>query len=164
MSLRYHAICEYCNFKALTRTKWEVHLRSKKHLRGGKSKVENYFCEKCGYWCMHKYNLNIHKVVCHGLIEEKKHAPFYCEICNRAFYCKLFYDNHNISVFHKNVLKRLSIIDNSHLKDIDTTLIDKNYMLYIDELKTKLKTSLYVFDKKAKKLQNYQNSDNILLV
>ena len=73
MNIKYFATCECCNFKALSRTKWNIHLRSQKHLRNGKSKVENYVCEICGYWCMHVFNLNAHKICRHGLTEQKKH-------------------------------------------------------------------------------------------
>jgi hypothetical protein len=148
MNLKYYAICECCNFKALTRTKFEVHLKSEKHKRRGRSKIEYYICESCGYWCMHKYNLNIHKVVCHGTIEEKKQALFYCEYCNKAFYCNLFYQNHIGSGIHKKMVIRYQLIENNKFKDIDNMLIEPNYLLYIDELETKIKSSLYKLNTK----------------
>ena len=144
MNIKYFATCECCNFKALSRTKWNIHLKSQKHLRNGKSKVENYVCEICGYWCMHIFNLNAHKVVRHGLTEQKKQAKLYCECCNKAFFATLFYDIHFNSKNHKKMLQREQLINNHKFADIDDTLIDKNYMTYIDDIKTKIETSLLI--------------------
>jgi hypothetical protein len=144
MNIKYFATCECCNFKAISKTKWDIHLKSQKHLRGGKSKIENYVCDICGYWCIHIYNLNAHKIVRHGTIEQKKLAKFYCECCNKAFFCPLFYDQHVKSKNHKKMLQREQLIKNSKFKDIDNTLIEPNYLLYIDELKTKIESSMSI--------------------
>ena len=142
MNIKYYDTCECCNFKALTKSKLEIHIRSQKHIRNGKSKVESYVCDLCGYWCIHKYNFNVHKIVMHGTNEQKKASPFYCECCNKAFFRDIFHNKHINSKNHKKMLKRLELIDNNFYKDVDDTLIDPNYLLYIDELKTKIDTSL----------------------
>jgi hypothetical protein len=147
MNIKYFAICECCNFKALSKTKWEIHLKSQKHLRNGKSKIENYVCEICGYWCMHIFNLNAHRIVRHGLYEQKKQAKLYCECCNKAFYAKLFYDIHFDSKNHKKMLQREQLIKNNVFTDIDDTLIEKNYMVYLDDIKTKIETSFVITKK-----------------
>lgn len=144
MNIKYFATCECCNFKALSRTKWNIHLRSQKHLRNGKSKVENYVCEICGYWCMHVFNLNAHKICRHGLTEQKKQAKLYCECCNKPFFATLFYDIHFDSKNHKNMLQREQLIKNSPFKNIDDTLIEKNYLTYLDDIKTNIETSLLI--------------------
>ena len=144
MNIKYFAICECCNFKALSKTKWEIHLKSQKHLRNGKSKIENYVCKICNYWCIHVFNLNAHKIVRHGTIEQKKTSPFYCEYCNKAFFSPLFYNTHINSKNHKRSIQREELIKNNIYKDIDDTLTDPNYLLYIDELKTKIDSSLLI--------------------
>lgn len=142
MNLKYYAVCECCNLKVVTRNKWELHLKSQKHARNGKSKAENYVCETCGYWCLHIYNLNIHKIVRHGTIEQKKKAPFYCEHCNRSFFRNLYYDRHLNSDAHKKIIKKILLIENNQFKNIDKTLVEQNYMLYLNELETKIESSL----------------------
>ena len=90
MNIKYFAICECCNFKALSKTKWEIHLKSQKHLRNGKSKIENYVCEICGYWCMHIFNLNAHRIVRHGLYEQKNKQNFIASVVIKLFMLNYF--------------------------------------------------------------------------
>ena len=90
MNIKYYDICECCNFKALTRSKFEIHIRSQKHIRNGKSKVESYVCDLCGYWCIHKYNFNVHKIVIHGTNEQKKNRHFIVNIVIKHFFVIYF--------------------------------------------------------------------------
>ena len=133
MNIKYFEICECCNYKALDQSKWNIHIRSEKHKRNGKNKFEDRICEICGYWSMHLRYFNMHKIIAHGTIAEKKTAPFYCECCNMAFFCTLFYNKHIISKKHLQNLK------NNKFNDLDNLLIDKNYMDYINKLDNKIK-------------------------
>jgi hypothetical protein len=132
--IKYYAVCECCNYKALDKSKWEKHLNCQKHKRNGKYKFEDYVCEICGYCAVHTYNFKIHKIVCHGTIEEKKSALFYCKCCNMAFFCDLFYNKHMKSKKHFVKLQRHKIINDHIFKDIDLLLSDQNYMEYVETL------------------------------
>ena len=164
MNIKYYATCESCNFKAISKNKWDIHLTSQKHQRNGKSKSEFNFCNICNYWCLYKHHLDIHKIVCHGTIEQKKTATFYCECCNKAFYCKMFYDKHNNSNNHKKMSQREQLIKNNVFKDVDNILIEKNYITYINDLKTKIETSLLITrinDRVTVKKNNYNVQNNL---
>lgn len=132
--IKYYAVCECCNYKALDKSKWNKHLNCEKHKRNGKYKFEDYICKMCGYCAVHTYNFKIHQIVCHGTIQEKKTAPFYCDCCNMAFFCNLFYGKHMKSKKHDSKLQRHKIINNHLFKHIDLLLIDQYYMEYIEQL------------------------------
>ena len=131
MEIKYYQTCEYCNYKALDRSKWIKHINSQKHKRGGKTKIENNICEICGYWSVHTGNFQVHKICAHGTVEQKKQAPFYCKCCNKAYYSDLFYQNHLKSKKHNDEIKLI-------IKKIDNQLIDKYYMKYINKLEKQL--------------------------
>jgi hypothetical protein len=132
--IKYYATCGCCNYKALDKSKWEKHINCQKHKRNGKYKFEDYMCKICGYCALHAYNFKIHAIVCHGTTEEKKTAPFYCECCNMAFFCDLFYNKHMKSNKHNNKYIRHKIIKNNLFKNEDLLLIDLYYMEYIEQL------------------------------
>lgn len=139
-NIKYYAICDCCNYKALDKSKWEKHVNCQKHKRNGKYKFEDCICNICGYCAVHTFNFKIHKIVCHGTSEEKKTAPFYCECCNMAFFCNLFYTKHMESKKHIAKLYRQDIINNHVFKQIDITLIDQYYMEYVESLEKTLHT------------------------
>ena len=45
------------------------------------------------------------------------------------------------------MLQREQLIKKNVFKDIDDTLIEKNYMVYLDDIKTKIETSLVITKK-----------------
>ena len=143
MDIKYYASCECCNFKALSKNKWDIHLQTNKHKRNGKSKSEFNFCKICGYWSLYEYGLNVHKIVYHGNVEDKRKAPYYCECCNKAFFRKLYYDRHMSAERHSKIHKKYNMLNNHIFADIDETLIEKNYLAYVDDIKTKIETSLF---------------------
>ena len=63
----------------------------------------------------------------------------------------MFYDKHINSKNHKKSIQREQLIKNNIYKDIDDTLTDPNYLLYIDELKTKIESSLLIAKNKNEK-------------
>ena len=138
MSIKYYATCDCCNFSALSKKHWLVHINTQKHNRNGKKRSELNVCDKCGYWCMYHYNMNIHKIVKHGTTEQKKTAPKYCECCNMAFFSDLFHKKHIISKKHK--IKQLMYEPNK------ITSKNLNYIIYLNELETKINSSLSVLN------------------
>ena len=144
MNINFYAKCEHCNFNAISKNKWEIHLRSNKHQRNGKRKSDFNFCDICGHWCLYEYHLKIHKIISHGTIEQKKQAPFYCEHCNVAMFSNLFYDKHVSTNKHKLMVKRFEMIKNNSFNDIDSLLIEQNYMAYLSELENKLKYDKHI--------------------
>lgn len=142
MDIKYYLTCEGCNFKALSKNKWDIHLKTNKHKRNGKSKSEFNICQLCGYWCLYEYGLNVHKIVHHGTVEDKKKAPYYCECCNKAFFCKLYYDRHMNADRHKIIHTKYNILHNHKFTDIDKLLIEKNYISYLHDLEIKMKSSI----------------------
>ena len=63
----------------------------------------------------------------------------------------MFYNKHINSKNHKKSIQREQFIKNNIYKDIDDTLTDPNYLLYIDELKTKIESSLLIAKNKNEK-------------
>ena len=93
--------CDCCNFNAHSQTEWNNHLTTKKHERKGKKIADDLKCDKCGLVCYNSYNFKIHMVIVHGSSEEKKlKSKFYCECCDVGFFCKLYFDKHNLSKKH----------------------------------------------------------------
>jgi hypothetical protein len=155
MNIKYYDICKCCNFKALDKSKWEKHINCKKHKRNGRSKYEDYQCKICNYWTLQLRNFMIHKIVHHGTTEEKKSAPKYCECCNKAFFCDLFYSKHIESLKHELTLKRHKLIQNNKFNDIDQLLNDHYYMQYLDDIEKQIKKSLKILKLKSS-LSKYQ--------
>lgn len=151
MSIKYYATCDCCNFSALSKTHWSVHINTQKHQRNGKKRSELNICDKCGYWCMYHYNMEIHKIVKHGTTEQKKTAPKYCEYCDMAFFSDLFHKKHLMSKKHKT--------NQSIYKNISSESEEKlNYMIYINELETKINSSLFALNIN---LSNYSKNIDI---
>jgi hypothetical protein len=141
MNVKYFATCECCHYKALDKSKWNKHINSEKHKRNGKYKFENYICNDCGHFSIHVKGFKMHHIVCHGTTEEKKSAPFYCECCNRAFFCNLFYNKHMESIKHKLSIKRHELIQNNKFNDIDQLIVNFHYMQYLEDLEKQIKKS-----------------------
>ena len=142
MNVKYFATCDCCNFKALDKSKWEKHINSEKHKRNGKYKFENYICKICGHFSIHIRGFKMHHIICHGTVEEKKTAPKYCECCNKAFFCDLFYNKHITSPKHKLSLKHYELIQNSKFNDIDKLIIEPYYMQYISNIEKQIKQTV----------------------
>jgi hypothetical protein len=45
---------------------------------------------------------------------------------------------------HSTVHKNYNMLNNHKFANIDNSLIDKNYMAYVDDIKTKIETSLII--------------------
>ena len=150
INIKYYAVCKCCNFKSLDRSKWEKHINCQKHKRNGRSKYEDYQCKICNYWTIQPRNFMIHKIVHHGTAEEKKTAPKYCECCNKAFFCDLFYNKHIESLKHELTLKFYKLIQNNKFNDIDKLIIEPYYMQYINDIEKQIKQSVKTMKLKLK--------------
>jgi len=104
--------CDYCNFNAYSPSEWFKHIETKKHLRKGERINNNLKCEECGLITINSYNLNVHKILIHGTPEERKEkSKFYCDSCDKGFFCKLYYDKHISSKKHANIIKYNELIN-----------------------------------------------------
>ncbi len=98
--------CVECNYHTSKNSDWLKHEQSSKHLRNGQKKPTQ--CSKCNHNAYTHWNLKLHILSQHSTIEERKKSKFYCESCDQVFFCKLYMDNHNSGIKHKNIIKNLS--------------------------------------------------------
>ena len=98
--------CECCKFTANTPTEWLKHVVTKKHLRNGTLLNKDLKCEICNIKSTNIFNFKVHQIIVHGTPEDRKtKCKFYCECCDVGFFCKLYYDKHNESKKHSNMIK-----------------------------------------------------------
>ena len=103
--------CNCCEYKTKFPSEWLKHLDSEKHKRNGEKKSK--FCDLCDYESTSHWNVKIHKLSQHATLEEKQKHKYYCNNCDQIFFCKLYYDNHNSSKKHLNIIKIQQLENNN---------------------------------------------------
>ena len=103
--------CDYCNFDAHSPTEWIKHVETKKHQRKGAKLSDNLVCDICGLISINTFNHNVHQILVHGTPEDRRtKAKFYCEDCDKGFFCKLYHDKHVLTKRHHNMVKYNQLI------------------------------------------------------
>jgi hypothetical protein len=100
----YKYNCPICSYNTNVKVNWNVHLMTEKHKRNGNKKQIS--CDKCNYISLNHWNLKLHKLSQHSTVEERKNNKFYCEICDKVFFCQLYFDNHNKGIKHRNKMNK----------------------------------------------------------
>ncbi len=151
--------CDYCNFDAHSPTEWFKHIETKKHQRKGAKLSDNLVCGVCGLASTNTFNHNVHQILVHGTAEDRRtKAKFYCEDCDKGFFCKLYHDKHMLTKRHHNMVKYNKLINEANIDSITdsvtdsvTELIKLNNIPNIDQLlletKSELEIGYKLFDK-----------------
>ena len=102
-------LCIFCNYSTNYPCEWIKHTESEKHQRQGKKKTHK--CEFCEYEAKSKWNMKLHKLAAHAPKEDRSNMKYYCDICDKVFFSKLFHDKHMNGIKHKNIVKAQELVD-----------------------------------------------------
>jgi hypothetical protein len=100
--------CIFCNYFTNFPSDWIKHTNSAKHQRQGKNKT--HVCELCEYEAKSKWNMKLHNLAIHTPKEDREKMKYYCEVCDKVFFSKLYKDNHMKGIKHSNVIKALELV------------------------------------------------------
>lgn len=80
-------VCEKCNFKVNTKTRWEAHLKTELHINGKRKKRSDFKeaikCDKCDYSSKNGTMVKTHILNNHKTKEEReKEFKYYCTYCD----------------------------------------------------------------------------------
>ena len=104
MENKYKYHCDLCNYGAKTNSDWLKHTKSQKHARGG---LKIKICPTCNHECFNHWNLKQHYIMNHSTREDREKQKYYCGTCDVVFFSKLYFDTHNNSKKHSNVIQCL---------------------------------------------------------
>lgn len=94
--------CECCSYSTIKPSDWIKHIKCKKHLRNNEKLPYN--CDKCEYVGLTHWNLKMHLLSTHSTKEERIKCKYYCVACDRVFFCSTYFNSHNNSTKHKNIV------------------------------------------------------------
>ena len=99
--------CKICNYSTIKPSDWIKHIDSMKHQRGGQKKSKK--CEICNEEFFSHWNLKHHMLVTHETKEERQKQKYYCNDCDKVFFCSKYYDKHMNGVKHKNYVLAIKL-------------------------------------------------------
>jgi len=99
-------VCEQCNFKCNTKSRWENHIKTELHKTGTRKQRKDYKqptkCERCDYETKNITTLKIHKLNKHCSKEDREQAfTYYCKICDFGTFSEDSMKIHNGTKKHK---------------------------------------------------------------
>jgi hypothetical protein len=94
--------CDYCKYSTIKPSDWLKHIESMKHARNGEKKPLE--CSICDYIGLTHWNLRMHKLAIHSTKEERQKSKYYCNDCDQVFFCPLYFNKHNSSKKHQNMV------------------------------------------------------------
>lgn len=106
---KYKFNCIDCDYHTNRASFWLKHIECEKHKRKGKIKAT--ICKFCNHQSLSHWNLKMHILSQHSTKEERTSSKFYCIICDQVFFCKLYLDNHNNGIKHKNMIKAIDALN-----------------------------------------------------
>ncbi len=92
--------CSFCKFKTNFASEWLIHVKSEKHERLGKPKMNE--CQLCNYVGLNHWNLKLHILGVHSNREQREQSKYYCDICDKVFFCIAYKNKHMSGKIHKN--------------------------------------------------------------
>ena len=78
------------------------HIKCKKHQRNGEKLPIN--CDKCNYTGITPWNLRMHYLSIHSTKDERAKCDYYCTSCDKVYFCSSYFNSHNYSTKHKNMV------------------------------------------------------------
>jgi hypothetical protein len=94
--------CDKCKYTTKSPSDWIKHIKCKKHQRNGEKLPIK--CDKCDYTGITHWNLKMHLLSIHSTKEERIKCKYYCVECDRVFFCSTYFNSHNNSTKHKNMV------------------------------------------------------------
>jgi hypothetical protein len=102
-------VCNTCDFKTNYKSKWEIHIETELHKTGKKKTRSDKLCPEkcpsCDYKTKSNTNMKEHILNKHKTKEDRKTGfKYYCEYCDYGAFMKLFYEKHEQTQKHKNIM------------------------------------------------------------